>query len=132
SKEADNFEKRFGEIMSLMLIRIITILATLLMALMIPYVGILFYFLIPLADGFFFVLIDNYVNIRATTSHRTTILSVKNMFNELGIFLLFPIVGYLIKYKSMSFSFTSLGIFFVVYTAILLFYSRRLSLKSVA
>jgi len=76
------------------------LLGVFLMAISLPYVGVAFYFFIPLVAGFYRVAMSDYVNKHVETSHRATILSVKNLFSSLGVFLLFPLVGYFAESSS--------------------------------
>ncbi|MFH1522175.1 MAG: MFS transporter [archaeon] len=110
SKKAHGVEKKIGEKKSLFLIQFIILIAIFGMAILIPFYGVVFLFLISIVAGFSGVIIDDYVNRHIESSHRTTLLSIKNFFNNIGIFLLFPIVGYLIDIKSMQFSFMFLGL----------------------
>jgi MFS family permease len=111
SKKAYFFEKKFGEKLSLSIIQIISFVSVLLMSFVIPYYGVLFYLLLTFMQGFYEVIIVDYTNRHVKTSHRATMLSINNMFDNIGIFLLFPVLGYLIKSYSMGFSLMFLGIF---------------------
>ena len=91
---------------------------------MIPYIGVLFYLMIPLVSGFFAIVVNDYVNKRIVSSHRATLLSITSFFNNFGIFVLFITFGYLIKVKSMSFSFFVLGIIVSIGYVLLYFYSK--------
>jgi len=130
SKKAHSIEERLGDRKSLQLIQIFVILGLLLMAGMVKYFGAIFYLFIPLAAGLFNVLINHYVNVHIETAHRATILSIKNMCNQLGIVVLFPLAGYITKTKSMRGSFIFLAGFFIVYAIILYLYSKRLKIYS--
>jgi len=130
SKKAHSIEERLGDRKSLRLIQIFVILGLLLMAGMVKYFGAIFYLFIPLAAGLFNVLINHYVNVHIETAHRATILSIKNMCNQLGIVVLFPLAGYITKTKSMRGSFIFLAGFFIVYAIILYLYSKRLKIYS--
>ena len=102
SKKAYKIEKKNREKKSLFFIQFLAIISVFLMALMVKYIGVLFYLLIPLVAGFFQVVINNYINLHIDTTHRATMISIKNLGENLGIFILYPIIGYIIKYKTMS------------------------------
>jgi MFS family permease len=125
SKKAHYIERILGEKKSFVVIQIAIIAASLLMSLIVPYYGILFYFIVQFTQGFYDVIISDYTNRHVNTSHRATMLSINNMFNSLGIFVLFPIVGYLIKSYSMGLSLVSIGVFlFVCFIISLVWYNR--------
>jgi len=113
AKKAHKFEEILGEKKSFLFIQVFITLSILLMALIIPYYGIIFFLIIPLTQGFYEVVLGDYVNRHISTSHRATMLSINNMFDNIGIFILFPIIGYLIKFYSLSFSYLTFGIFLV-------------------
>ena len=125
SKKSHKLEEKLGEKSSLRLIQISVIIAILLMATMANYVGVLFYYIIPFVAAFSTIIINDYTNKHIQMEHRATILSIKNFFGELGIFIIFPLVGYFIKTDSMSASFRYLGIFFAVYLIILAVYHKK-------
>lgn len=76
---------------------IILVIGTGLLALALPYVGALFYIIIAFIDGCLLVLIDNFMNKHIESTNRTTMLSIKNFFTNLGVLLLFPFIGNLIE-----------------------------------
>lgn len=131
SKKAQRLEKRLGDKKSLYLIQAFVVSGIFLMSLMINYFGVIFYLLIPLAAGFFGVLINHYMNRHIETSHRATMLSIKNLADNIGIFILFPAVGYMTKISSMQMSLSMFGIIFVIYAVILFLYSKRLRLSQI-
>jgi hypothetical protein len=51
------------------------------------------------------------------------------MFNNIGVFILFPIVGYITKLISLQFALIFLGAFFLVYSIFLLIYLKVLKLQ---
>ena len=126
SKKAHNIDEKIGEKKSLFSTYVIVLFGMALMTLMIDYIGILFYFVISFALGLINVLINDYMNQRIKTSHRVTILSIKNMGNNLAIFILFPIVGYITKIQNMQNGFLLLTGFLVLFAIVLFFYSRKL------
>lgn len=131
AKASHSLENKLGEKKSLFLMWFFIFLGVGLMAIMLKQIGAIFFFFIPFVDGFFGVVIDAYANKYIKTSHRTTILSIKNMFNNIGVFILFPVVGYLTKIISLQFALIFLGAFFLVYSIFLLIYLKisRLQLK---
>lgn len=125
SKKAHRVDKILGERKSLFLIQIVVLIAVFSMSVMVPVYGVAFFFLISLVAGFSGVVMDDYVNRHIESSHRATMLSIKNFFNNLGVFLLFPVVGYLIKFKSMQFSFVFLGVVIFVGYFLVWVFSRK-------
>lgn len=119
SKRAHSLEARLGEKKSLFISQTIIVAVFLLSATMMPYIGVIFYFLLTFAQGFYNVISGDYANRHARTSHRATTLSIVNMFDNIGIFLLFPVVGYLTKIYSMSFAFAVLSLFLSFYFLII-------------
>jgi len=124
SKKAHELEKKLGERKSLRLVQILIVLSLLLISLTAPYIGVLFYLMIPLVSGFFGIIVNDYVNKRIVSSHRATLLSITSFFDNLGIFILFITFGYLIKIKSISFSFFALGVIIFIGYVLLYFYSK--------
>ena len=131
SKKANQIEEYLGEAKTLRAIQVLAGVGVFFCALMIPFAGAALYMFIPFVSGFFVVIINHYMNAHIESSHRATMLSIKNMFDNLAFFLFFPIIGYLIKFKSMQFSFLSLGIFFVVWVFLLHLYARNKNFKEV-
>jgi len=125
SKKADVIEERLGEKSSLFLIQLLLFVALFTMSLMIEYIGVVFYLIIALVYGFFQVIINHYVNLHIETSHRATMLSIKNMFNNFSLFILLPLFGTITETKSMSLSFIFLGGLLVVYSIGLQLYSKK-------
>lgn len=126
AKKAHRLEKNIGERKSLDLIQLLTILIIFLMSLMLNYVGLVFYLAIPFLAAFSAITFNDYANKHIQTKNRATMLSIKNFFSELGIFLIFPAVGYFSKIQSMGDSFKYLGIFLTIYLIILSFLFRKL------
>jgi MFS family permease len=113
SKRAYLFEKRFGS-NSLLILQAVTFLSIFLMSFMIPYVGVLFYLLIPFALASFTVIVADLVNHRAKTNNRATMLSINNMFYSIGAFLFFPALGFLEKSYSLNFALFGFSLFLLV------------------
>lgn len=125
SKKAHAIERSLGEKRSLLLIQITIVAAIMLMSFAMPYIGVAFYFLIPLAQGFYEVILGDYANHHSRTSHRATLLSIVNMFDNIGITILFPAIGYLIKERSLQVSFFALACFIVVYLFMLFLFAKH-------
>jgi MFS family permease len=129
AKKAHFIENKLKERKSFFLMWALLLISVFFMAIMFKYIGFIFLMFIPFVDGFFGVVIDSYANDYIGTSHRTTLLSVKNMFNNIGIFILFPIVGYLTKAFSLQFALLSMGAFFLLYSVFLYILYKKLGLK---
>lgn len=129
AKKTHSVEEKHGEKKMLLMIQLSMIFAVFGMSLMINYIGVVFYWLICFMAGFFEVLINHYTNKHIETSHRATMLSVKNFFDNLAIFLFFPLLGYFIKEKTMSAAFMFWGILLVVFVVGLWIYARTLNIK---
>jgi len=110
SKKAHSFEQRLGEKKSLLFISLTTAISILLMAITTPYLGLVFFALLFFTQGFYEVIIGDYVNRHVKTSHRATMLSINNMFDNIGVFIAFPILGYSIGKIGMSQSILYFGI----------------------
>ncbi|RJQ17191.1 MFS transporter [Candidatus Woesearchaeota archaeon] len=115
AKNAHKLEQYWKQKKSLYIIQICVLVATLLMGLTIGYIGVLFIFMLQLTEGFYTVIINDYVNTHAPTSHRATMLSINNMFDNIGIFILLPLLGFSIKAYSLGTAFIFLGILVLVY-----------------
>ena len=131
SKRAHKWEEKIGEKKSLILIQFIVLVSVFCMGLLIPKIGVLFFLLIPFIDGFYGILLSDYTNRHVEHSHRATMLSINNMFDNIGIFILFPILGYSIKVGGMSFSYLYLAGFILIYVIGLYFYSKKKSVNVV-
>ncbi|MFP4523838.1 MAG: MFS transporter [Candidatus Woesearchaeota archaeon] len=93
SRNAYKVEKQLGEHASLILVAAAFNVIMLLMALMLPYISVIFYLALALVDGFFLVILDNYLNKHIETGSRATMLSINSLFANLGVVILFPIIG---------------------------------------
>jgi len=129
SRKAYKLEEKLGDKKSLLIIQIILLIGLATMSFMIPYIGVLFFCLIPLAQGFYQVLVNHFINVHIETSHRATILSVQNMSGSLSFAMLFPIFGKLAD-TSIQNSFIFATIVFAVYFTILFLYSKRLNITT--
>ncbi len=129
SKKAHKWEDILKEKKSIFIIQFFVVIGIVLMSLMLPYWGLLFYFIIPFIYGFEQIVFSDYLNRNIKSSHRATLLSLNNMFGNLGIFLLFPLVGYLIKVKSFAFSYSSLAIIILIGYSLIYFYLWRNRIK---
>lgn len=126
SKKAHSIEEKLGEKRSIMLSQFMPTIGVFLMALMLPYIGALFYYLIPITQGFFEIITNDYMNKHVESSHRATMLSIRSLFDDLGTFVAFPFIGYLTKLYSMQTSFLFSGIVIVVYLAVLALFSKKI------
>lgn len=124
SKNAYWLEGKLGDKKSFLAVQLVLVLAIGLMSLMLPKAGVFFYFIISLVSGFFAVIINHYVNEHIESSHRATMLSIKNFFIQGTIFVLFPLVGYFTRVRSMGESFSYLTIFLAIYFVGLAIYSK--------
>ena len=113
-KQTHFIEKNLGERASLRIIPITLLITTFLLGIAIPYLGIIFYLLLALISGFSQVVLDNYMNKHIETSHRVTMLSIKNLFVSLAIFLVFPLFGKLMTIRT-SLAYCALGLISLIY-----------------
>ncbi len=125
SKKAHSFEEKIGEKKSIYLITILTFISVFLLSFVIPYFGLLFFLIISFIQGFYEVIIGDYVNKQVESSHRATMLSINNMFDNIGITLLFPIIGYMSKDYSFKVSLIFLSIFVFICSLLLIFYYKN-------
>jgi len=131
AKNAHKIEEWLGERKTLRLIQLAMIIGIGVVSLMIPYWSVFGYFLIPLSAGFFGVVLSNYMNLHLKSSHRATLISIKNFFSNLAVFILFPIVGYISLKYSMQVSFIFLGGMFILTLIILYPLARRWKLNKI-
>ena len=131
AKISYNLEEKHGEKRTLFAIQCIMVLGIFLMSLMVNYIGVLFYLMICFGSGLFNVLISHYVNKHIETSHRATMISIKNFFDNLAIFIFFPILGFIISAKSMRLAFMFWGISLVILIIALWIYSRKLRISEI-
>lgn len=129
SKKAHKLYDYLGDKRSFVFAGIIIVLGIFLVSLLIPYYGIFAYLLIPLVSGFLVVIISDYTNKHINSSHRATLISIKNFFVSFGIFLLFPFIGKLIGLKSMDFAFKIFGIIIFIGLIFVWIISRKFKLK---
>jgi MFS family permease len=129
AKKTHDIDEKLGTSKALLLAQLLVFFGVFLMAFMVDYFGIVFYFLIAAAYGFLGVIINHYVNENIETSHRATMLSIKNMFNNLGILLVFPLIGYLVGWLSMKMAFFILFGIFVIYQIIFFIIFRKVKIK---
>jgi MFS family permease len=131
SKKADAIEKQIGEKKSILLMQVVLVAAAFLMGLMIPVYGFLFYFIAAFLYGFCFIVINHYLNLHIESSHRATMLSIVHMFKSMGVFILMPTAGFLIREKSIQFTFWTLAIFAIIYFLVLHLLSKNLRLSKI-
>ena len=123
-------EQKTAQIFWSSAILIFSFIAVLGMSFIIPYFGVAFFLLISLVQGFYEVILGDYVNKHVESSHRATMLSINNIFDNMGIFLIFPILGYLNRVYNISISLFSLSIFLLISSLILIiFYKNNNSKK---
>ncbi len=125
SKLAHAVEQRLGDRASLLLVQFFLFAGLVLLSLMAPFIGVAFYFLIPLAAGFSGVLINHYMNLHVGSKHRVTMLSIKNLADNVGVAVAFPLFGYATKTYSMSIAWALFAGVFLVYALLLSFWKQR-------
>jgi MFS family permease len=113
SKKAHFFELKFPK-SSLVILCGLTFIGIFLMSFMTPYIGVLFYLILPFVLGLFGIIISDAVNKRVSSKNRATMLSINNMFYSLGAFVFFPILGFLEKSNSLSFALFAFSILLLV------------------
>lgn len=127
SKKAHDLEEKLGEKKTFLVIQIGAIAGMFLMSLLIPYIGVLFYFIISFVNGFFYVVMKDYANKHLISSHRTTGLSIIFLLNNMGSAIAFPLFGYITKTYSFQIAFICFGILLIVYfITLFLFFSDAL------
>jgi len=129
AKKAVKLEEKLGDIKTIRLIQFILLAGTFLMAMILPYYGVIFYFLIALAHGLFNVLINHYANTHIETSHRATMLSIKSMGENIGIALSLFLFGYLTRVKELGFAINTLGLIVLAIFILLFIYRKKLKIK---
>ncbi len=127
ARKAHFLEEKFGEKNSIFLTIILTFFSVFLMSFLIPYIGVFFFLILVFVRGFYEVIIGDYVNRHIETSHRATMLSINNMFDNIGIFILFPIIGYINKIYSWKLSILSFSIFILICCFFLIIYYKNSS-----
>lgn len=131
AKKADVIEEFLGEKKSLYLIQIVLFLSVILMSFMVSYFGALFYLMIAFVSSFSMIITNHYMNKHIESSHRATILSIRSFFVTGTLFLFYPLMGYITKIFSMSFSFVFVGVFLMIYFSWLFFYSKKLKIGKI-
>lgn len=129
SKKSYSIEKAFGEKYSIYFIQGSSFLTLILFSFMSPYIGVIFYFFISAIQGFYEVTINHYVNEKINSEHRATMLSINNFFVHAGIFVLFPLFGFITQRSEMNYAFLSLAAIFLIYNVILYLFSNILKFK---
>ncbi len=120
SAKAHRIEERLGEFRSMILIMGVVLLGIFLLSFGVPYWGAALFMLLPFIQGFYTVLLNDYTNRHVGDSHRVTMLSINNMFDNIGVALLFPIIGAITKAYSLRVSFIVLASIIAVYLIVLL------------
>jgi MFS family permease len=113
-KQAIILERVIGEKTTLKTLPFILIALLLLLSLKLPYVSVLLFFLICFFQGFLTVVLDNYVQRHIESSHRVTLMSMRNIFTSLALIILFPIIGFVAGMK-LGFAFALLAVIFTIY-----------------
>ncbi len=122
SGKASVMEEIYGEKKSLYGSFFLIIFTLVLLSLTIPYLGAIAYLLIPLISGFFSVIINHYMNKQVNAGHRTTQLSLRNMVDNLGVVILFPIFGFLTTSYNYSYAFLLLLVTIIISLGLFHFY----------
>lgn len=120
AKKADYLEQKLGRKSSIILSTTLILIAVLLSALLIPYISVLFFFIIAIVQGFYEVIISDYINQESKTDTRATMLSINNMFSNIGIFLIFPLLGIIQDQISFASSLVFLSILILVALLVLI------------
>ncbi len=121
AKKAHSIEEKIGEKKSIYLTTILIFISLFLMSFVAPYVGLLFFLIIAWVQGFYEVIIGDYVNHHIESSHRATMLSINNMFDNMGITLLFPLIGYFNKVYGLKISLFLFSIFILICSSFIIF-----------
>lgn len=126
ASKAHAIEKRWGQKRSLFILLLISPLFILLgiikSVILIPLI-----FLIAFLWGYSFPLLMDSMNHLIESDIRATVLSIANMSVGLSFAILGPVFGKTVDLFSLSFAFVSLGIYFLVYAALVLTFLFRRS-----
>lgn len=99
--------------------------AFLFLSLLVPIIGYVAFLFIALAAGFFKVWSEDTVNSMIPSSHRATMLSIKNFFVNIIIFLSLPLLGLITETYSPAASLWTLAVAFIISNSVLTFFYRR-------
>lgn len=102
SKWEYKIESYLGTKSMILWLAIVCFIAMLLEAFVMPYLGLLFYFIILFISGMRGILINNQAQEQVSQKHRATMISILNLFKNLGIFLVFMLVSKIIKLFSLQ------------------------------
>lgn len=94
------------------------------MAFLIPYVSIIFFLIIPIVLGFSKVLIQDYTNLHTESSHRATILSIRNLFDSLAIAAAYLIFGHFAKI-SLQKAYLAMFVIYAIFVIITKQYEKK-------
>jgi MFS family permease len=130
SKNADYFEQRLGHYRAILALQFLTVFALVFMAFLLPWIGAIFYLIIPLMMGLGQVFFNHHVNMHSSQKHRATILSIKSFFDNLGIVILFPIAGWLVKSHGLAAALWFLCGVFIIGSSVSLIYYRVILKKN--
>ncbi|NQZ85263.1 MAG: MFS transporter [Nanoarchaeales archaeon] len=125
NKVASKIEIVLGEKKSLIFIVFMMFISLVFMTFLFPIFGFIPYFIFLFLFGFYNVVVNHYVNEHIETSHRATMLSIKNMFANVGMFLLFPVFGYFNQNHDISVSLKFFIVLLVVYFIIVYLIFRK-------
>ena len=78
--------------------------------------------MIAFGNGYYQVFSGDYVNKRVETENRATMLSINNMFTDVGEFLMFLLFGIVVGAYSLFFGIAMLLIFLVIGVLLMLFF----------
>jgi len=110
AKQAHKVEEKIGMRASLLLIPLVLALSFILESQFVVIFGFSFIFLQSISSGYFWTVLDDYINTRIPSSKRATVLSIKNMLNSLMYAILAPLMGYLIDLYSLQTGFLLMGV----------------------
>jgi MFS family permease len=130
SKKAHALEEIIGERKSIFLIQSVILISLLLASIYVNYLGIMFMLIISLVVGFYGIVINDYVNRHVVDSHRVAMLSVNNMFDNIGVTILFPIVGFITLHYQVKYSLLFLVLISGIYLFIVGIFFRALFKKN--
>ncbi len=125
AKKAHLIESHLGEKKSIFSITLVVLFSLFLMSFLFPYFGLIFFFGIALVQGFYEVIISDYVNHHIKSSHRATMLSINNMFDNIGIFILFPLIGLSNKIYGLKTSLFYFTIFVFLCSLVIIFFYKN-------
>jgi MFS family permease len=124
AKKEHVLEDKIGSRNMIYLLVAANAISLLLMAFLFPYIGAFVYLIIPSMAGFGSVFINHYMNLRVSSAHRATMLSIRSMFDNFGVFVIFPVAGGLANI-SMTYSSIFLAALMLVFFGAFLIYKKK-------